>query len=120
MDFLTDYLRQEAGDLPQPDLHPDFCDEVLQSLTEPTTYKAQYPTNQETYQHPKYPTSYQEPKYPTHQTYQLPDQHHKYPTSTTNTTDQPLSNHKCLELGNKIKNTLTKTRFCGPPTSMPQ
>ena len=52
MDFLTDFLHQEAGDLPQPDLHPDFCDEVLQSLTEPTTYNAQYPTNQETYQLP--------------------------------------------------------------------
>ena len=89
MDFLTDYLRQEAGDLPQPDLHPDFCDEVLQSLTEPTTYNAQYPTNQETYQlpaqHPEYPTSYQEPMYPTHQTYQLPEaapqvphQHHQH------------------------------------------
>ena len=90
MDFLTDYLHQEAGDLPQPDLHPDFCNEVLQSLTEPTTYNALYPTNQETYQLPD-------------QTYQLPDQHHEYPTSTTNTTDQPSSNHKCLESGNKIK-----------------
>ena len=62
-------------------------------LTKPTTYNAQYPTNQETYQlpdqNPEYPTSYQEPMYPTHQTYQLPDQHHEYPTSTTNTTDQP-------------------------------
>ena len=90
MDFLTDYLHQEAGDLPQPDLHPDFCDEVLQSLTELTTYNTQYPTNQETYQLPD-------------QTYQLPDQHHEYPTSTTNTTDQPSSNHKCLESGTKIK-----------------
>ena len=62
--------------VPQPDLHPDFCDEVLQSLTELTTYNTQYPTNQETYQLPD-------------QTYQLPDQHHEYPTSTTNTTDQP-------------------------------
>ena len=82
MDFLTDYLCQEAGDMPQSDLDPDFCDEVLQSLTKPTTYNAQYPTNQETYQlpdqNPEYPTSYQEPMYPTHQTYQLPYQHHQH------------------------------------------
>ena len=88
MDFLTDYLHQEAGDLPQPDLHPDFCDEVLQSLTR----------NQETYQLPD-------------QTYQLPDQHHEYPTSTTNTTDQPSSNHKCLESGTKIKKYLDKNQI---------
>ena len=88
MDFLTDFLRQEAGDLPQPDLHPDFCDEVLQSLTR----------NQETYQLPD-------------QTYQLPDQHHEYPTSTTNTTNQPSSNHKCLKSGTMIKKYLDENQI---------
>ena len=109
MDFLTDFLRQEAGDLPQPDLHPDFCDEVLQSLTRnQETYQLPDQTYQlpdQTYQLPD--QTYQLPD----QTYQLPDQHHVYPTSTTNTTDQPSSNHKCLESGYKLKKCLNENQI---------
>ena len=45
MDFLKDFLCQKAGnlgDLPQPDLEPDACNEVLSKLTDYQPPTSQY------------------------------------------------------------------------------
>ena len=48
MDFLKEFLCQKAGnlgdlgDLPQPDLEPDACNEVLRKLTDYQPPTSQY------------------------------------------------------------------------------